>query len=377
MKYLKKAVLLVLCCGVVLSSTGCSAEMIEEILTQLLTEGAEEIKDEIGEEGYLIEESLAKVIQEEMEQEELEQEEKEDETDGPGYVYEDGFYYPIIKSVEVSSSVGEENDGMKLADQNESTSWISEDMDTIGATIHVTFEKEFTISDILILNGPGTERMEEYNDYCRIESFGIRYDNGEEGAYSLKADNGYWSESIIPITTKSLDIMVYGVYDAEKFNQIAMTELTFYYAEDSYFVAEGMGDAPVMKGDALVMKDDAFQPDWWAWSTTGYDAQDMDVDGLRAGKWVSEDGDYVLYIDYSSSPDTMDFGLYAQGEVYQGYAWIDYAYNGTSESATAAFDEEKGLSFTPDGKGNISISGPDFQSEVTLKRQKYSVYPEY
>lgn len=115
-----------------------------------------------------------------------------------------------------------------------------------------------------------------------------------------------------------------------------------------------------------------FMPDWYQWSYTGYDAQDIDLEYLQAGKWVSQDGNTVLYVDYSS-PDAMDFGLYSNGTIWDDFHWAEVDWdnlNAQGEPDTAT-DWENSIRFTVLQKGVMDVEINGTRVTLYLKRAKY------
>jgi len=147
-KIMVKLLSIIVSIGFLFSATGCSQEFFETVITEALGQstGVEESEDYDESSNMEIE---AEDLKEDT-TEEVEIEEEKVESDNTGYFLEDGVYYPLIESIEVSTTSDSEHIGANLADYDYNTSWISDDMDTITASIVITFAQEFTISDVLI-----------------------------------------------------------------------------------------------------------------------------------------------------------------------------------------------------------------------------------
>lgn len=393
---MKKTVMMISFCVLSVFLYGCGQQFFEDLLTQALS-GENSHTDSILEPGEIqgTEEALkSDGIKEENETSGRE----ETETDySSGYIYDNGFYYPIINRADTSSDADNAHDSSCLIDFDETTFWATEEGDTVSASVRIEFEKEFTISDMILVNGSVSDTDEE-EEYCRIRAFTLTFDDGEENIYEIRSDEKYWSTEMIPRTTKSVLITVEDVFDSDLYNQLAVTEIVFCYSPDSYFAAQGMGDKPVMtensssgiensfseKMGAENEKEEeekqaaaAYTPEGWVWTPTGYDAQDIDEKYLRSGKWVSEDGTVVLYIDYYSSPDIMDYGLYMGGMVYEGAAWTEVIQENGLWTAISAEDEENNIYFTVPKAGQIQVKAGEKTIILELKRQKYDIYDDF
>lgn len=300
-----------------------------------------------------------------------------------------GFTHPEIESVETSSYDGENNMGMQVVDGNENSYWLSGDGDTKNPWIKIKFSKPFTISDISFVNGIGGESGSSFLDYGRVGAFELIYDDGEKDIFDIRSsDDKYWSEMIIPHTTSSVELRITYVYPGNVYNQVALSEVEFFYNKDSYFVQMQMGDAaPVSDNqkdnqnitDETKTEDKSedvsdYIPDWFNWKTTGYGAQDIDTYYLSAGKWLSKDNKTVLYIDYTSSPDVMDYEIYQNGKSLVSYADLIWEDSAGEEAAYSAKDSRNDVEFQITFMGELNVYIENQKITLYLQRKKYDIY---
>ena len=116
-----------------------------------------------------------------------------------------------------------------------------------------------------------------------------------------------------------------------------------------------------------------YTPDWYDWAPTGYDAQDIDLENLQAGKWISRDGSTILYTDFHSSPDYMDYGILFNGEIWDEntYAGVDWNHLNASGEPYMAEDTQNGFYFSVPEPGVMEVEKAGEGIWLYLKRAKY------
>ncbi|GEM_PF-4091833 len=407
-----RKIVLALAAGILsISLCGCSKQLVEELLVEVVgvdRDNWDRETDETEPEGTtekVTEKATEKITEKATEKaaetttgetaEKIPETPKTTETpettaprtakDTPAYVYYEGIYSPIISDVKVSSSAGSQYKGANVCDDDESTCWVSAKGDVTTASIEITFVKEFTISEIVLTNGP--------DQYNRVRAFTLTFDNGEEAAFEVKADDTYWSTEIVPVTTKWVKFQVKDIYGSTNKSQVALGDISFLYNANSYFAGLGVGDSPVMtKTESIIREAPAvsekpaptvdpgaasYVPHNWVWEPTGYSAQDIDAKYLRSGKWVSGDGNTVLYIDYISSPDIMDYWLYMDGKEYEHYGETSFFQENGLWVANSAYDYDNNILFSVPEAGKILLEKDGKSVMFTLEREKYSIYEPF
>lgn len=104
-----------------------------------------------------------------------------------------------------------------------------------------------------------------------------------------------------------------------------------------------------------------FDPPGWSWVAEG---EGYGRKIFTSGKYVREDGQAVLYIDSSDSPDGFSYQLFAmaQGSKQSNFTATDYTYGNSFVWASCpktqdnAEDISNGLKFHSDGKGTVTVT---------------------
>ncbi len=289
----------------------------------------------------------------------------------------EGFFDPTIDRIEVSSQWDNAHEGHCAVDGNDETDWITEEGETEDAWIKIYFTEKFMVTDILLTN--------KLFEYAHIQAFELEFDDGTTEICDVRVPDAYdWSISIAPHPTSWIKLKVLSAYEGIWFDQLALSEIRYFYNSDSMFIGQS-GDNGTAAGDlweSIGPGEDTsgYIPEWWTWTPTGYDAQDYDDPKYRAGKWVSADGQVVLYLDWSDSMDYFSYGLYDRGVGgAEGTAEVFYTYdNGFPEVLYAQdLEMEVGKLFEIIDDKVMKLTQDDmgiYVDTLYLKKGKYSFY---
>ncbi|MDL2217684.1 discoidin domain-containing protein [Christensenellaceae bacterium OttesenSCG-928-M15] len=282
---------------------------------------------------------------------------------------------PVIKNIQASSRFSASFDIQFLVDGDEETPWISQDGDVNGAWIKVEFEEPSTVTSMLILNGYDLNQQ-EFSQHGKLEGFELIFDDGSRDTLSVRVEDGFWSTDFPPIITKSIEIRILSSYPGESYDTVAISELEFYNDPNSFFAEIERDQANKPDEQSTTAQpggagedNTGFVPKSFAWSDGGYGDQSgwgFELTDIRAGKWLTADGNSALYIDYDSTPDGFYYEMYHNGKSWSSYTEIpdtDYSF---------AEDWEKKYTFTIVKKEVMEV---DLKGEVLtfyLKRAKYT-----
>lgn len=327
-------------------------------------------------EGY-VEEELAGITTEEemndsesdtdlMDEETAENTQPEEAQGGQGTAHKevDGVQTAKVDAVTESSSASSYNYGINAVDGDAGTCWVTREGDSDGAWIQIYFTEPFTITEVLVEHG----YLEEYDSYGKIQSMDLTFDDGSSTTIGCKMeDMDTFSQEIIPVTTSSVMIDITSVYEGAYADNLVIRELTFLSNPNGLLAAPNDSTSNQSTNGSDYVKDG------WTWEATGYDAQDIDNEKFVVGKWESDDKNTILYVDFPSSPDYLEYGLYHNGTIVEYEAemnWVESA-DGLKYEAKDAYDSHNNIYFEVTGEGRMTVSVGDETVELKLKRAKY------
>lgn len=275
--------------------------------------------------------------------------------------------------VEESGSVNSFYYGMYAADGNENTGWVSREGEGEGAWLKFYFGRPVTITEILVVSG----EMEDLKGFGKLEAAELIFDDGSTSELVCKAaDMEFWSQEIMPVTTSTVLLHVNSIYPGEKFDNLLIKELTFISNPNSTMAGITNDWNEKQTQGAQSKKDPAAEsyiPKYWSWEPTGYDAQDYDGDNFVVGKWVSDDENTVLYVDFSSGPDYMEYGLWYKGREISSEAEIDWQKVDGEDRYESynAYDNVENIHFEVTEEKTILMYIENETVKLKLKRAKY------
>ncbi len=211
-----------------------------------------------------------------------------------------------VAKVQESSAADAAYAGAFAADDDPSSYWASADGDTANAWIKIYFDGPQKINRLMLLNGSQRD-ADYYKKSGRVKKFQMTFSDGSSREFTVKSDlyGEYTLYKIPETTTEYVSIKVLDVYKGEDKDNVVIAQAEFYMA--------GAANADVFPRPTPVLGNSdktGYKPVHFSFDHTRGDGDGYgDNPAMPAGKWLSADGNSVLYIEYSDSPDGFFFEL--------------------------------------------------------------------